>query len=192
MNNKNNSSAPYTNNTTLTAGSCRFFDDLIVTDKLETWATPAITIPKIALRVKKVIVQPNKQIVIVIFPNGDKSIAKCGKDDVFSVEKGVAIAISKYVLGSGSEFKRLVENATIQEVKKKEIIEVGDIVEITSVDIFPEIPTKSELGKLGEVIFISEDNCGVQTEYVKKVYDEDSFWIVSRKALKLIKKKEGE
>lgn len=181
MNNKNNSSAPYTSNTTLSVGSCRFF---------------------IALRVKKVIVQPNKQIVVVIFPNGDKSIAKCGKDDAFSVETGVAIAISKYVLGSGSGLKRLVKNATIQEVKKKEVtvtnnataetpndkIEVGDIVEITSVDIFPEIPTKSELGKLGEVIYIYADRVGVQTEYVKKVYDEDSFWVVSPKALKLIKK----
>ena len=74
---------------------------------------------KLRVSVKQVIVQPDKKVIVVIFMNGDKSIVKCGKDDTFSVENGVAIAISKYVLGSGSELKRLVKNATIQEVKKK-------------------------------------------------------------------------
>lgn len=153
---------------------------------LESWEIPAFTIPKIALHVKKVIVQPDKQIVIVIFLNGDKSIVKCGKDDVFSVETGVAIAISKYVLGSGSELKRVVKNATIQEVKKKEApndkIEVGDTVEIINA---LELPISSELGKYGIVKRAGFHTLDIQTQYTST---KGGFWVISPEYVKLIKK----
>lgn len=164
---------------------------------------------KLPIKVKQVIVQPDKKVVVVIFENGDKSIAKCGKDDTFSIENGVAIAISKYVLGSGSEFKRLVKNATIQEVKKEvktfinnsigevpthcnalesDKIEVGDTVKIIDCDIPPRIFAKSELGKIGKVKDIDEvGDYLVETEYTKNNYNGE-YWNVNPKGLKLIKK----
>lgn len=42
----------------------------------------------------------NGPATIVLWANGDKTVVKCGPDDVFDKEKGLAMAISKYIMGT--------------------------------------------------------------------------------------------
>lgn len=52
----------------------------------------------------------NAPATIVLWADGTKTVVKCGEDDTFDPEKGLAMAISKKVLGNKgkyyNEFKR--------------------------------------------------------------------------------------
>lgn len=61
--------------------------------------------------IKKVIFQ--KEHTIVIWEDGEKSVVRAFDED-FDKEKGLAIAIVKRFM-SRSEFKKLIENADIQD-----------------------------------------------------------------------------
>lgn len=50
------------------------------------------------LMIKRVVF--NAPATIVFWTNGDKTVVKCGKDDTFDPEKGLAMAISKYFFGN--------------------------------------------------------------------------------------------
>ena len=54
------------------------------------------------VEITKVIV--NHPAVIVFWTDGTKTVVKCGDDDIFDPEKGLAMAISKKVLGNKGNY----------------------------------------------------------------------------------------
>lgn len=73
--------------------------------------------------IEKVIFNPPA--TIVIWKDGIKTVVKCGKDDVFDPEKGMAMAICKRFFGNKgnycNEFKKWLPNFEVatEEVKEK-------------------------------------------------------------------------
>ena len=53
-------------------------------------------------RIKKVIF--NNPVTIVLWNDGTKTVVKCGKNDTFDPEKGLAMAISKYFFDNAGYF----------------------------------------------------------------------------------------
>ena len=56
--------------------------------------------------IKKVIF--NNPATIILWNDGTKTVVKCNERDTYDPEKGFAMAISEKVLGSYSEFKRVM------------------------------------------------------------------------------------
>ncbi len=57
----------------------------------------------------------NPPATVVLWKDGEKTIVKCGEDEVFDHEVGVAMCFMKKIFGSRSAFKR-----TVKEYKPKE------------------------------------------------------------------------
>lgn len=55
--------------------------------------------------IKKVIF--NDPLTIVLWNNGDKTIVKCQEGDIYDKEKGLAMAICKYVYGNKSCYNKI-------------------------------------------------------------------------------------
>ena len=55
--------------------------------------------------IKKVIF--NDPLTIVLWNNGDKTIVKCQEGDIYDPEKGLAMAICKYVYGNKSRYNKI-------------------------------------------------------------------------------------
>ena len=97
-------------------------------------------------RIKNVIF--NDPATIVFWNDGTKTVVKCGKDDTFDPEKGLAMAISKYFFDNAGYFN----------------------------DVFKKwIPKKGESDGMDIVEFV-EKVCNFslsdyQKEFVRKVYD---------------------
>ena len=58
-----------------------------------------------AIEIKKVIF--NDPATIVFWSDGTKTIVKCGKDDTFDKEKGLAMAVCKKLLGHNRNLREL-------------------------------------------------------------------------------------
>lgn len=69
-------------------------------------------------RIKKVIF--NDPCTIVFWNDGTKTVVKCGEDDVFDPEKGLAMAISKYFFDNAGYFNDVIKKF-IPEKKPGEI-----------------------------------------------------------------------
>ena len=84
----------------------------IVTKAHSNFCIPHINIENIVdFRIKKVIF--NNPATIVIWKDGTKTVVKCGKDDVYDEEKGLALCFMKKALGNKGNF-----NNTIKEYVK--------------------------------------------------------------------------
>lgn len=84
----------------------------IVTKAHSNFRIPNINIGNIVdFRIKKVIF--NNPATIVIWEDGTKTVVKCGKDDVYDKEKGLALCFMKKALGNKGNF-----NNTIKEYVK--------------------------------------------------------------------------
>ena len=57
----------------------------------------------------------NDPATIILWSNGTKTVVKCSEDDTFDPEKGLAMAIAKRLMDR-NKFKKLIENAAIQDV----------------------------------------------------------------------------
>lgn len=73
-------------------------------------------------KIKKVIF--NNPATIVYWADGTKTVVKCGKEDTFDPEKGLAMAISKYFFGNAGWFndvfkKYLPEETEGEDYRKK-------------------------------------------------------------------------
>lgn len=116
-------------------GLVRFINDNGVTDCAAEERFKSINIIK-RMSENHVIIRAftNGPATIVLWGDGTKTVAKCGKDDVFDAEKGLAIAISKRFLGN--DFKPTFEQFLIEnEEKAKNVkdntpIKAGDLVRI--------------------------------------------------------------
>ena len=86
------------------------YNDIITTMRYSTWTHHGI---------EKVIF--HDPATIVYWVNGDKTVVKCSKDDIFDPEKGLAMAICKRYLGEN--FKQVFKEFLPEE----EIIELPNI-----------------------------------------------------------------
>lgn len=62
------------------------------------------------LEIKKVIF--NEPATIIYWSNGDKTVVKCQDGDTFDKEKGIALAVMKYVFGNKSNYNEILKKHT--------------------------------------------------------------------------------
>ena len=65
---------------------------------------------------------------IVLWSDGTKTVVKCGPDDIFDKEKGLAMAIVKKMAGNDNRFHKVFKQYT--KKKKKEPGSIGSISDI--------------------------------------------------------------
>lgn len=63
-------------------------------------------------KVKKVIFNPPT--TIILWEDGDKTVVRCGKNDVFDEDEGFAVAFIKKVFGTRRAYQRIIEKADRQ------------------------------------------------------------------------------
>ena len=100
-----------------------------------TWSA-SFVMKTLPVSVTRVVINTNDHSTTVYFANGDKSTVVCGQNDEFDIEKGVAIAISKYVMGGSGKFLSACKDAEIYpqeafraKVKSDFYLEVSDMLE---------------------------------------------------------------
>jgi hypothetical protein len=69
------------------------------------------------VRIKKVIF--NNPATIVFWADGTKTVVKCGKEDTFDPEKGLAMAISKYFFNNAGWFNDVFKKYLPEETEEK-------------------------------------------------------------------------
>ena len=74
-----------------------------------------------SVSIRKVIF--NDPATVVLWSDGTKTVVKCGPEDTFDMEKGLAMAIVKKMAGNGNHFHKVFKQYT----KKKEQNSVGSI-----------------------------------------------------------------
>lgn len=78
-----------------------------------------VAVPSKTAQILKVISDPKKKIVVVLFTDGSKEIVKCSAEDEFDVYVGVAIAEARHKYGTTSKFHKIVDDVlTIVKTKK--------------------------------------------------------------------------
>lgn len=65
-----------------------------------------------ALYIKRVII--NEPATIIIWFDGSKTVVKCGKNEIFDPEKGIAMAILKKVFGNSTKLNKFMNKWTSQ------------------------------------------------------------------------------
>lgn len=86
----------------------------------------------------------NDPATIVFWSSGDKTVVKCCENDVYDPEKGLAMAICKYIFGNGNYFHRVFKD-WLPEEKDEEF----------DVDLFSKI-----LGNISNVSATLGKLCG--------------------------------
>lgn len=76
--------------------------------------------------IKKVIF--NAPVTIVLWTDGTKTVVKCGKNDTYDLEKGLALCIAKKYLGNKSNFNNVFKEwlPEPEEVSEKSVKELLD------------------------------------------------------------------
>lgn len=62
----------------------------------------------------------NDPATIIIWEDGTKTVVKCGKDEIFDPEKGLAMAISKRALGNKGNYYEIFKKLLPKEITVKE------------------------------------------------------------------------
>lgn len=79
-----------------------------------------------SVSIRKVIF--NDPATIVLWSDGTKTVVKCGPEDTFDMEKGLAMAIVKKMAGNDNRFHKVFKQYT--KKKKKEPGSIGSISDI--------------------------------------------------------------
>ena len=79
-----------------------------------------------SVSIRKVIF--NDPATIVLWSDGTKTVVKCGPEDSFDMEKGLAMAIVKKMAGNDNSFHKVFKQYT--KKKKKEPGSIGSITDI--------------------------------------------------------------
>lgn len=79
-----------------------------------------------SVSIRKVIF--NDPATIVLWSDGTKTVVKCGPEDTFDMEKGLAMAIVKKMAGNNNRFHKVFKQYT--KKKKKEPGSIGSISDI--------------------------------------------------------------
>lgn len=88
-------------------------------------------------RIKKVIF--NDPCTIVLWNDGTKTMVKCGEDDVFDPEKGLAMAISKYFFDNKGYFNDVFKKFVPEEKGLYSVKELADLCECSEASILRDI-----------------------------------------------------
>jgi hypothetical protein len=70
----------------------------------------------------------NDPATIVLWSDGTKTVVKCGPEDTFDMEKGLAMAIAKKMAGNDNRFHKVFKQ--YPKKKKKEPGSVGSIMDM--------------------------------------------------------------
>ena len=70
----------------------------------------------------------NDPATVVLWSDGTKTVVKCGPEDTFDTEKGLAMAIVKKMAGNDNRFHKVFKQYT--KKKKKEPGSIGSILDI--------------------------------------------------------------
>lgn len=70
----------------------------------------------------------NDPATVVLWSDGTKTVVKCGPEDTFDTEKGLAMAIAKKMAGNDNRFHKVFKQYT--KKKKKEPGSIGSISDI--------------------------------------------------------------
>lgn len=70
----------------------------------------------------------NDPATVVLWSDGTKTVVKCGPEDSFDMEKGLAMAIVKKMAGNDNRFHKIFKQYT--KKKKKEPGSIGSITDI--------------------------------------------------------------
>lgn len=81
-----------------------------------------------SVSIRKVIF--NDPATVVLWSDGTKTVVKCGPEDKFDTEKGLAMAIVKKMAGNDNRFHKVFKQYT--KKKKKEPGSIGSITDIMS------------------------------------------------------------
>ena len=79
-----------------------------------------------SVSIRKVIF--NDPATVVLWSDGTKTVVKCGPEDSFDMEKGLAMAIVKKMAGNDNRFHKVFKQYT--KKKKKEPGSIGSITDI--------------------------------------------------------------
>lgn len=79
-----------------------------------------------SVSIRKVIF--NDPATVVLWSDGTKTVVKCGPEDTFDMEKGLAMAIVKKMAGNDNRFHKVFKQYT--KKKKKEPGSIGSISDI--------------------------------------------------------------
>lgn len=71
-------------------------------------------------RIKDVIF--NKPATIVMWADGTKTVVKCGEDDIYDPEKGLAMAIVKKAYGNKGTYNNIFKKWLTKEVKESKMV----------------------------------------------------------------------
>jgi len=94
-------------------------------------------VPKLkskSLAIRKVIF--NDPATIVFWADGDKTVVKCGENDIFDPEKGLALAISKKFLGNKGNYYDIFKKWLPEEYKPTDTYYADDkpVVEVAKIE----------------------------------------------------------
>lgn len=79
-----------------------------------------------SVSIRKVIF--NDPATVILWSDGTKTVVKCGPEDSFDMEKGLAMAIVKKMAGNDNRFHKVFKQYT--KKKKKEPGSIGSIMDI--------------------------------------------------------------
>lgn len=78
--------------------------------------------------IKKVFVNLEERIVVVLFSNDEKEIVKCSENDDFDVTIGVALAVCRHLFGHTNFYKKIVGKKTYYQQKREKKVANNDYV----------------------------------------------------------------
>ena len=89
-----------------------------------------------ALAIRKVVF--NDPATIVFWADGDKTVVKCGENDIFDPEKGLAMCIAKKALGNQGNYYETIKKWLPEEYKTSDTYYADDKPEVTIDDLSDE------------------------------------------------------
>lgn len=84
--------------------------------------------PKLLPNINKV--HFNDPVTVVLWSDGTKTIVRCGEDDIFDPEKGLAMAIAKKALGNRGNYYEIFKKWLPEEKNNEIAVDIGKYVEV--------------------------------------------------------------
>lgn len=110
--------------------SARTYERMLINyyryDKEYTKKNDIVQFGMCSVSIRKVIF--NDPATVVLWSDGTKTVVKCGPEDKFDMEKGLAMAIVKKMAGNDNRFHKVFKQYT--KKKKKEPGSIGSITDI--------------------------------------------------------------
>ena len=92
---------------------------------------------KTDMRIEKVIF--NDPATVVLWKDGTKTIVKCGNEDAYDPEKGLAMAIAKKALGNGGNYYEVFKKWLPEEKDEEELSPLDELKQALANLTFPKL-----------------------------------------------------